>query len=409
MTMTARQLEQCRTRLEQYLSDLLEPLGRRERRHWGGVYVRGLLLDGERKSIEPMAARLGDGNVQAMQQFIGQSPWEWEPVWEQLGRRMTEELESEAVWVIDDTGFPKQGRHSVGVARQYSGTLGKTANCQVAVTLHHAGEAGSAVLGWRLYLPESWTGDALRRREAGVPETVTFQEKWKLAVELIDRARAWGLADRVVVADGAYGESTEFRHGLEQRGLSYVVGIPSTVGVWTKPPRVRPRQHRRTGRPTTRVDYGEQRPRRVKEVALAAHPWKTIRWREGTKGKLHSRFWAARLHPSHGYEEGRPPLGERWVLVEWPPEEPEPTRYFLSNLPPGCPLRRLVRLAKSRWKIEQDYQQFKEELGLDHYEGRRWRGWHHHVTLVMLAQGFLTLEQLRHKKNFWVDPPEDTT
>ncbi len=280
--MTESEIEKCRKRLEQFLADLLEPLGRRERRHWGSVYVRGLLLDGERKSIEPLAGRLPDGNVQAMQQLIGQSPWAWAPVWERLAQRMTAELAPAPVWVVDDTGFPKQGRHSVGVARQYSGTLGKTANCQVAVSLHQVGTEESIILNWRLYLPESWTQDAPRRAEAGIPAAVKFQTKWQLALELIDEARAWGLRCGVVLADAAYGETTEFRAGLETRHLPYAVGIPSTVKVWTKPPRLRKTRGR--GRRPTVYHYGEQRPGAVREVAEKARGWKQVRWREGTKG-----------------------------------------------------------------------------------------------------------------------------
>ena len=237
--MTNAQLAQCRKRLEHFLADLVEPLGRSERRHWADVYVRGLLLDGERKSIEPLAARVPDGNVQALQQLVGQSPWEWLPVWERLAQRMTAELEPEPAWVVDDTGFPKQGAHSVGVARQYSGTLGKVGNCQVAVSLHHVGEQGHAVLGWRLYLPARWATDPVRRKAAGIPETVTFQPKWQLGLNLIDQARTWGLSDRLVVADAGYEDATEFRDGLEARGLAYVVGIAATVGVWPRPPRRR--------------------------------------------------------------------------------------------------------------------------------------------------------------------------
>jgi SRSO17 transposase len=405
--MTESEIEKCRKRLEQFLADLLEPLGRRERRHWGSVYVRGLLLDGERKSIEPMAARLPEGNAQAMQQLIGQSPWLWTPVWQRLAQRMTGELTPEPVWVIDDTGFPKQGRHSVGVARQYSGTLGKTANCQVAVSLHQvAGEEGT-ILDWRLYLPESWTQDGQRRTEAGIPAEVKFRTKWQLALELIDEARTWGLRCGVVLADAGYGEATEFRQGLEDRQLPYAVGIPSTVRVWTKPPRVRKTRGR--GRRPQVYQYGEQRPGAVREVAEKARGWKQVRWREGTKGWLQSRFYAARVQPAHGFDDGDPPHREVWLLVEWPPGEKEPTKYFLCDLPKTYRLRRRVRVAKSRWKIEQDYQQLKEELGLDHYEGRNWTGWHHHVTLVMLAHAFLTLEMLRSKKNFWVDPATDAS
>jgi len=405
--MTESEIAKCRTRLEQFLADLLEPLGRRERRHWGSVYVRGLMLDGERKSIEPMAERLPEGNVQAMQQLIGQSPWLWAPVWQRLAQRMTAELTPDPVWVIDDTGFPKQGHHSVGVARQYSGTLGKTANCQVAVSLHQTAGEESAILGWRLYLPESWTQDPERRAAAGIPAEVKFQTKWELALELIDEAQKWGLRCGVVLADAGYGEVTEFRQGLETRQLPYAVGIPSTLGVWTKPPRIYKLKARGQGRPPSAYHYGPQRPGTVREVAQKARGWKQVRWREGSKGWLESRFDACRVQPSHGFHEGRPPHKEVWLLLEWPRGEKEPTKYFLCDLPEHYPLRRLVRIVKARWKIEQDYQQLKEELGLDHYEGRSWAGWHHHVTLVMLAHAFLTLERLRSKKNFWVDPATD--
>jgi SRSO17 transposase len=405
--MTTSEIEKCRNRLEQFLADLLEPLGRQERRQWSSVYVRGLLMDGERKSIEPMAARLPEGNVQAMQQLIGQSPWPWAPVWERLARRMTAELAPDPVWVIDDTGFPKQGRHSVGAERQYSGTLGKTANCQVAVSLHQVGAEESTILGWRLYLPESWTQDAERRAEAGIPEAVEFRTKWQLALELIDEALTWGLRGGMVLADAAYGEVTEFREGLEARQSPYVVGIPSSLGVWTKLPRMHKLKARGRGCPPSAYHYGDARPPSVREVAEKARGWKQVRWREGTKGWLESRFYACRVQPSHGFNEGQPPHKEVGLLVEWPRGEKEPTKYFLCDLPTHYTLRRLVRAAKSRWKIEQDYQQLKEELGLDHYEGRSWRGWHHHVTLVMLAHAFLTLENLRGKNNFWVDPATD--
>jgi len=296
--MTDAQLERCRKRLEQFLVDLLAPVGRSERRHWGSVYVRGLLLDGERKSVEPMAKRLPDGNEQALQQFVGQSPWEWDPVWERLARRMVKELEPDATWVIDDTGFPKQGEHSVGVARQYSGTLGKTANCQVAVSLHEVCDEGAAVLSWRLYLPESWTEDKQRRAEAGIPEAVKFQKKWELALEMIDQARGWNLADRIVVADAGYGDVTAFREGLESRKLPYAVGVQSNTGVWLEPPRPRKLKAKPTGRPPSALHYGKQRPVSAKEAALKAQGWKKVRWREGSKGWLGSRFWAGRVQPS---------------------------------------------------------------------------------------------------------------
>jgi len=301
--------------------DLLEPIGRSERRHWGSAYVRGLLLDGERKSIEPLAVRSPDGNVQAIQQFIGQSPWDWGPVWAHLGKRMTAELEPDPAWVVDDTGSPKQGSHSVAVARQYSGTLGKTGNCQVAVSLHHAGEQGTAPLAWRLYVPEEWASDEQRRKDAGIPEKVRFRTKWQLALDIIDQVRRWGLPNRVIIADAGYGETTEFREELEDRKLPYVVGISGKVGVWSQAPDTKIPPHRRRGGPPTRYDYGDQRPTAVAEVAMRARGWKKVRWREGVKGWLESRFWTMRVRPSHGFVHDQPPHKELWLLAEWPEQE----------------------------------------------------------------------------------------
>jgi SRSO17 transposase len=277
------------------------------------------------------------------------------------------------------------------------------------VSLHHVGENGSTALNWRLYLPEEWVEDSEKRQEAGIPEDMVFKTKWELALEMIDEVRGWGLPDRVVLGDAAYGEPTAFRQGLEKRELRYALGIQSNVGIWTKPPKRIQSKPAGRGRPPTAWNYGNQTPVSLKEAASKAKEWKTIRWREGSKGWLESRFWFARVQPSHRYQDGRPPEKEVWLLVEWPESEPEPIKYFLSNMPADTTLRRLVRITKCRWKIEQDYQQLKEELGLDHYEGRSWQGWHHHVTLVMIAHAFLTLEAMRSKKNFWVDPATDAS
>ena len=311
--------------------------------------------------------------------------------------------------MIDDTGFPKQGSHSGGVERQYSGTLGKTANCQVAGSLHEVCTEGATVLSWRLYLPESWAEHGKRRAEAGIPEDVKFRKKLELALEMIDQARDWNLAERIIVADAGYGDATAFREELEKRKLRYAVGVQSNTGVWVEPPHPRQLKAKPTGRPPSALHYGKQRPVSVKQAAQQAAGWKKVRWPEGSKGWLESRFWAGWVQASHGFHEGREPGKEVWLLVEWPAKTAEPSRYFFCDLPAHYTLRQLIQVAKARWKIEQDYQQLKEELGLDHYEGRSWSGWHHHVTLVMLAQSFLTLETLRNKKNFWLDPAEDAS
>ncbi len=398
MPMDSKELQLCRSRLEAFLAELLEPVGRLERRRWGNVYVRGLILDGERTSIEPMAARLPDGNVQAMQQFVGQSPWDHRPVRKKLAERMVGEMVPAVAWIIDDTGFPKQGRHSVGVARQYSGTLGKVGNCQIAVSLHLATADVCMPINFELYFPKTWTDDPARMEEAGVPDGYTFKPKWQIALDLIDQTVSWGLPKGVVVCDCAYGKGNPFREGLIERELFYVAEIGTKTLVFDEPRKTR----RRVGEVSPDSGTGKVTVLTVKDFALKlpAWMWKTIKWREGTKRKLVSRFAAVRVVPAH-----RPPKGKRkpprqWLLIEWPKEEREPSKYWFANLPPQAGLSRLVFFAKIRWRIEQSYQQLKEELGLDHYEGRGSRGWHHHVTMTMLAYGFLLLETIRSKKNF---------
>jgi SRSO17 transposase len=402
--MNARQLEACAERLQEFLTTMLAGVGRAERRHHGSLYVQGLLLDGERKSIEPLAGRVPGADVQALQQFVGQSPWAWEPVRRLLAQRMEKELHPAAAWIIDDTGFPKQGRHSVGVARQYSGTLGKVGNCQVAVAVHLSTETESMPLDWALYLPQAWTEDAARCRRAGVPAPTPFRTKPELALELIDQLLAWGLRRQPVLADAGYGNSTQFRAGLARRGLQYVVGVESHTAVWDQPTaRVRPR--RRPGRGRPRRPYYRGQPVALRDLAAALPPqaWRTITWRQGSQGPQRSRFTACRVQPAHGHAHQQPELESVWLLVEWPLDMAAPTKYWFSNLPEGVSWRRLVRLAKLRWRVEQNYQQLKEELGLDHYEGRGWQGWHHHVTLVCLAYAFLLSERRRLKKNSSAD------
>jgi SRSO17 transposase len=406
--MDAKQLQRLRADLTAFLDDLMpDRLGNLTRRGWAEVYLRGLLLDGHRKSIEPLAQRLRviDGSArdyeQALQQFINQSPWEDRPVRDRLARRVLAAVAAGGSVILDDTGFPKQGEHSVGVARQYSGTLGKVGNCQVAVTLQYATAQEVFALDAQLYLPEEWGSDRDRLNAAGVPADIGYRPKWQIALELLRRAQANGLSG-TVLADSAYGDVTEFRQALDGAGWPYCVGISSTLKVVAAdhdfgqvPP------YRGQGRPPTRpekVRAGARAPS-VKEWALArAKEFRRVTWREGTKGKLSSRFAAWRVRPAHRLSAGQEPLAACWLVVEWPEGEAEPTKYFFSNLPAGTSLRRLVRTAKGRWWVEHSYKELKDELGLDHFEGRSWRGWHHHVTLVLLAYAFLVLRRRGRRK-----------
>lgn len=407
-----------RERLAQFLEEMVAGLGRKDRRQWGTVYVRGLLGTSERKTAARIAAQLPDGDVQALQQFVGQSPWAWEPVRAQLAQRMVRELAPAAAWVIDDTGFPKKGNHSVGVARQYSGTLGKVGNCQVAVSLHYATDTDAIPLDFQLYLPEEWL-TAERRREAGIPDDVTFKTKGEIALELIDQALAWEIPTGVVAADAGYGNRSAFRLALAERGLRYAVGIDGTTAVWStevwpesgEVTAAGPGGKRPRGRPR-RVPKELPAPLSVRQLALSlsAESWQRVTWREGSKGPMTSRFAALRVRLAHGYHHNEKVEEPQWLLLEWLTEQAEPSRYWLSTLPPRTDLASLVRFAKIRWWIEQGYQQLKDELGLDHYEGRGWQGWHHHVTLTMIAFAFLALERLHRKKNFWTAfaPPDDS-
>jgi len=411
--MDTKSLHAAERRLRDFLASLVTRMGRAERQHWAGLYIRGLLLDGERKSIEPMAARLPGADVQALRQFVNQSPWAWEPVQEALAHSVVDALLPEAVYLLDATSFPKQGTHSVGVARQYCGALGKTANCQVAVTVHLGTDTTSVPLTWALFLPEAWTTDPTRRAEVGIPPDATHQTKPDLAVACLDRVRTWGLQPRPVLADSEFGNSWDFREALHTRTYSYCVQVEPTTGAWPDRPTPRaPRPSTGRGRPRTRPRAEDLPPPQSLQVlvqALPATAWRTVTWRAGSKGPMTSRFARCPVWCAHAWRRGgRLAPREETCLVEWPPDEPRPTKYWLADLrgePPG--LRRLVRLAKGRWRIEQDYRELKDELGLDHFEGRSYVGWHHHVTLVSLAYAFLVLERARAKKNLAADVAPD--
>jgi SRSO17 transposase len=396
-------------RLIQFLDDLLEPMGRSERQHWARIYVQGLLLDGERKSIEPMASRIEGADVQALRQFVGQSPWAVEEVQRRLAHKVVDLLREAEVWIIDETSFPKAGQHSVGVARQYCGTLGKIANCQVAVSLHWSSAEASCPIWWGLYLPKEWIEDTERATEVRLPPGTIYRSKTELALEVIDQALAWELPALPVLADSAYGNDFGLRQALRDRHLQYAVQVEPTTVVWTEDPNLPvPAPKKKTGRPR-RYPPREalERPQSLEEVAQKLPPssWRHVKWRQGSRGAQHSRFAMLPVWAAHGWrEQAHPPRVIEWLLVEWPEGEKQPTKYWLAQLgPQPLRLRRFVRLAKARWRIEQDYRELKEELGLDHYEGRQWLGWHHHVCLVTVAYAFLRLEQARLKQNFWCD------
>jgi len=397
--MTPAELARVRRRLVAFAEAVFEPLARADQRRWGECYLRGLMLDGKRKSIQPMAERLPDGNEQALQQFISQSPWDWRPVRQRLATQLTAAIDPDA-WIVDDTGFPKYGSASVGVARQYSGTLGKVANCQVGVSIHAATDQASCPLDWRLFLPESWDSDQPRRRAAHLPEAVGHRPKWQLVLDMVDELGAWGLHPPVVVADAGYGESGELRLGLEARGLAYVVQVKATTSAYPEAVTQRAAPYAGRGR-RPRPRYRAERSSLAALVGAAGvSAAKTVAWREGTRGKLRSRFVALRVRPAgvrlrRAVAGGELPV--RWLLAEWPPGQPEPVKYWLASLPEDTPLQELVRLAKLRWRVEHDYRELKDALGLDHFEGRSFGGWHHHVTLVSAAHGFLTLQRLDPK------------
>jgi SRSO17 transposase len=396
----AGELAAVRGRLEAFADDVLESLPRRDQRARGACYLRGLMLEGRRKSVEPMAARLaGEVHYQALHHFVGVSPWDWRPVRRRLAERLVAGLAPTA-WAVDDTGFPKDGEHSVGVARQYSGTLGKVANCQVGVSVNAVTEQASCPLDWRLFLPESWERDTTRRVACQVPERVGHRPKWQLVLDMVDELGQWGLSPPVLVADAGYGDAGEFRQGLEDRQIGYVVQVKADTSLHPEQTRPERLPYQGRGQPS-KPRY--RRPRAsAKQLVLQAGPQAGVDliWRRGSKGLQRSRFVALRVRPAGVTPRRRAmaaadrELPVRWLLAEWPADQAEPVKYWLSNLPETTPLVELVRLGKLRWRIEQDYRELKGALGLDHYEGRSWPGWHHHVTLVSVAHGFLTLERL---------------
>jgi SRSO17 transposase len=390
-----------------YVGLLAKALGHADRRGPLNMYCQGLILPGDRKSIEPMAAKLDPEHIQArhqsMHHLVAQAGWDDTAFLGVVRNYAREAMEIQGpieAWIIDDTGFPKKGTHSVGVGHQYCGPFGKTSNCQCAVSLSMASRWASIPVGFRLYLPEAWAKDAERRMAAGVPDDIALLHKWQIGLALIDLQRAADTApDLPVLADAGYGDTVQFRDDLTERGLVYAVGISKTTTVWANgkvplPPVVQAGK----GRPGIRLRRdAEHRPETVKALAerLPAAAWQKVIWGEGTRGIMQSRFAAMRVHPAHRDEKRSELRPEEWLLIEWPESEKEPTKYWFSTLPKATPIAQMVRTAKLRWRIERDYQEMKDELGLDHYEGRGWRGFHHHLSLCAATYAFIVAERCR--------------
>lgn len=400
------------SRFAAFVEKLVGVIGHADRARPLLDYCVGLIMPGERKSVEPMAAVTAPDRTRAQHQsllhFVGQAPWSDEAVLAKVGEMVLPKIERRGpieAWIIDDTGFPKKGTHSVGVARQYCGQLGKQDNCQVAVSLSLANHHASLPAMYRLYLPQEWAEDKKRRTNAGVPKEITFKTKPEIALGQIEAACKAGLPRGVVLMDAGYGCNTDLRTSISELDLTYVAGILPNTAVWksgTGP--LPPKKWSGRGQPPKRLrrDPNHQ-PVLVKELALGLpkQAWRTIKWREGSADRLSGRFARARVrvaHRDYHLTESRP---EEWLLIEWPEGEDEPTKYWLSTLPETISFGRLVDRTKLRWRIERDYQDLKQEVGLGHYEGRGWRGFHHHATLCIAAYGFLVSE----RENF---PPSES-
>ena len=391
-------------RLATYLDRLSQVAGHADRIVPMQNYTKGLFLPIERKSVEPMAARLAPANVRQMHQslhhIVAEAAWSDAALLREIRRQVLPAMTRKhplTPWIVDDTGFPKKGTHSVGVTRQYCGQLGKQENCRVAVSLSLATERASLPVAYQLYLPEIWAQERARRNLAGVPEEIRFQTKPEIALQQIRGLVEEDVPRAPVLADAAYGNDNGFRDELQQLRLEYAVGVQSSTSVW--PPGLAPLPSKTRGlmgRPPKLLRRDERhQPLAVKELALCLSPsdLRRVSWREGTRGTMHSRFAALRVRVAHRDYERSQPREEQWLLIEWPKAEKEPTKYWLSNLPASISVRKLVATAKLRWRIERDYEELKQELGLGHFEGRNWRGFHHHASLCIAAYGFLVVER----------------
>ena len=397
--------DESEARFSSYIAGLVSVIGHADRAKPLRDYCTGLLMPCERKSVEPMAAVTAPERTAAQHQsllhFVGEGGWSDEVVLRKVREMVLPKIERHGpidAWIIDDTGFPKKGTHSVGVARQYCGQLGKQDNCQAAVSLSLANADASLPVAYRLYLPQAWASDAARRKKTGIPPDIVFKTKPEIALEQIRAAYAAGLPRGAVLLDAGYGTHSDLRTAITALELTYVAGILSNTTVWAPgtgplPPKVSTPGR---GRPTKRLRRDAvHQPIKVKDLAfsLPAKAWRTITWREGTNAPLKSRFARMRIRIARRDFARSEPWPEEWLMIEWPKGEKEPTKYWLSSLPANISFARLVDLAKLRWRIERDYHELKQELGLGHFEGRGWRGFHHHATLCIAAYGFLISER----------------
>ncbi len=390
-----------RERLFAFVDEVARPLPHVRQRENALLYVRGLIEQGGRKSLQPTLFRLQEtpARYESMQQFLADSPWDPVLLVQACVERVAPEIGVTA-WVIDDTGIPKDGRHSPGVKRQYSGTLGQIGNCQIAVSVHAVGERGTLPLGFSLYLPQEWCSDQERRRQAKIPDEVVFQSKPQLAGALCARAAAWRLPAAPILADCDYGDDSAFRGRLHARECEYVLAVSARVSVYgPETAFVVPERNGKVGRRRSiaRPDRKQESVRALAE-RLPARAWKMLPCRTTPAGEeVTGRFAFVRVVATHPVRNDNQPPREEWLIIEWPEHAEAPCDYWLSNLPPRTPRERLARLARLRWTIELDYRQLKGELGLDHYEGRSYPGFHHHCALVTCAHAFLTLERLNPK------------
>ncbi len=391
------------SRFTAYVEGLVSVIGHADRAQPLRDYCAGLMMPCERKSVEPMAAVTASARVAAQHQsllhFVGEGHWSDEAVLAKVREMVLPEIERRGpieAWIIDDTGFPKKGRHSVGVGRQYCGRLGKEDNCQVAVSLSLANQHASLPVAYRLYLPHEWTSDDERLRKAGVPD-IGFKTKHEIALDELRWACAAGLPRGVVLMDAGYGNNSELRAEITAMELTYVAGILSNTTVWSRGTGpLPPKKWSGRGRPPKRLRLDtKHQPISVKELALSLpkQAWHRVEWREGTAEPLSSRFARVRVRVARNDAKRSEPRPEEWLLIEWPNGESTPTKYWLSTFPESIALKSLVYFAKLRWRIERDYQELKQEVGLGHFEGRRWRGFHHHATLCIAAYGFLISER----------------